>query len=125
MREEWAEGGRVFQRGRESGGEERGSEGGYYKGREEWGREGEREKGYFKGREGGYYKGREEGQVLQREWGGRQGIKNGGRQGVSEGGRILQMKKLKPLYQLYLIGLYREIAIAIQKESGDSNGGNV
>ena len=23
------------------------------------------------------------------------------------------------------IGLYREIAIAIQKESGDSNGGNV
>ena len=26
---------------------------------------------------------------------------------------------------LYIIGLYREIAIAIQKESGDSNGGNV
>ena len=24
-----------------------------------------------------------------------------------------------------VIGLYREIAIAIQKESGDSNGGNV
>ena len=24
-----------------------------------------------------------------------------------------------------IIGLYREIAIAIQKESGDSNGGNV
>ena len=25
----------------------------------------------------------------------------------------------------HCIGLYREIAIAIQKESGDSNGGNV
>ena len=26
---------------------------------------------------------------------------------------------------LHPIGIYREIAIAIQKESGDSNGGNV
>ena len=27
--------------------------------------------------------------------------------------------------KIAIIGLYREIAIAIQKESGDSNGGNV
>ena len=31
----------------------------------------------------------------------------------------------RPLTELVLIGLYRQIAIAIQKESGDSNGGNV
>ena len=37
------------------------------------------------------------------------------------------MSRLKPAYtqRLRAIGLCREIAIAIQKESGDSDGGNV
>ena len=38
---------------------------------------------------------------------------------------FLHTEKNTLLTQVSSIGFYREIAIAIQKESGDSNGGNV